>query len=455
MKPKLVFVLILALLVACSGDKDENDGGSASVQSTPRPPAKPYTAWTVAEVQPLPEALAEFNLIGRAWLSPDSSKIAWQDEKNTAGENVRRPTLCLFARAEADLNCTPLPDNYRSDLNWLVWSGDSQRLFFTESALIFLDESDVWEMEIASGTITDRTDDQSLNNPLRREAGDPPALMDYDTNWNAARNELYFLRSVYSDDEERRITLELFRLANGDTAEQVRDLTDDLPRLSIMADMAFSPDGGRVALVVNPVGAPDSEGGGLWLLDLDSGDLKHTATMSALHGTPASEFQDGVLIGFMPYDAAWADDDGVVVYLYNQIYEHLFSVLVVYVNVETGAVTRLIDISDLTERDMLQEPDDAGHLPRHYWPRRGLVSPDGGTFFYLHMERPGEDIHISALPLPPDGSPPVLLSTQPGDSYITWFGPDRADRYLRERLLTVNADGWALIGQNLVHFVAE
>lgn len=456
MVKRWILCVLVGLMVGCSSDENEPDGEDNATNASPTATAAPLDvaagAWQLAEVERLPESLDEYDIVGTGILSPDGSAVAWEVGTEPGDGGIPGAMVCVYQLETEGLDCPSLPETYLSDVNWLTWSGDGERLYFTENALELGDESDIWEYNVVSQEITNRTDDDKLGLITDRLNDDAPVEVDYLPTWNAGRNQLYFLRSVYSEEEGREITLELYRLADGDQSEQVRDLTEDFPRWSVHNDMVFSPDGDTVALLVFPVAEPTDETG-IWLLNLDEGRLQHVATLASLQGGE-SDFQTGLMQALQPVDVNWAGDGGLVVFMSASDEGAGLPSMTVYVDVATGGVTPLVDISGLTNAEMMTTPDESGHLPMYYLPRRGLVSADGSTFFTFHQENEADEISVSAIALPPDGNAAELIGTQPADA-ANWFLAETADGFDRQRLVTMTADGRALVGRYLLQFAAN
>lgn len=471
-----LLLLLVVSMIACSSDKEDSNSGNSG------PTVIDYTRWQLADVQSLGDLVDRRNLES-AVLSPDGASLAWV--------KLPEPELCVYSlqaassllsitdstpgpNGEADatsepevpatpLTCTPPPPEFEGIPRRVAWSGDSQHLFFTEDGLIRRDESDIWDYTPASQTFINLTEDGLVGNLMRWQEGDPPMQFDLMPTWNAATNMLYFIRQVFQN-QRNLATLGLYRL-DTEGPVLVRDFTTDLPfTYWVLANPTFSPDGKRLA-VLAPAALDETGPGGLWVLTLEGGKLEHLATSDTLRGEGASEWQTDELHNLNAVSVAWAGNQGLVVFLSNNgsyIGTDNIGTLAVYVDAASGEVTRLTDISRFTSSSTMNTADADGHLGRYYLPRRGMISPDGGTFFYVHRDPPlyvhddvPEDhiINISALALPPDGKPPVLVSRRIGAD-DEWYRSDPPD-YYRHLLQILQPDGWVLVGANLLHFVAE
>jgi dipeptidyl aminopeptidase/acylaminoacyl peptidase len=374
----------------------------------------PAAAQPTVTVEPLSDVI---NMDGadlrNAVISPDASMLAWSDRDN----------LCLYSLAEGSTDCTALPELYRGQ-EPLAWSPDGAYLAFTENFFTQLREPDIWLFDVEAGMFINRTDDGQVNNLLRPPEGDRPRYIDTLPTWNPVTGDLYFFRSeemeLFGDDIR---TTQLMRIAAEDVPvwavepEEVRNLTlqFDIPfsiynpdTYTLNGALAFSPDGARLAMLVRP-NDRNSPNWGLWLLDIERGDLDRLATVEALNtGLP-----DRSEMPLFPDGLAWSGENLVV-----SLYSPSFDVSVptnqaVYVDVATGDVTPLFDFTDIQPVDLLNVDPATGVTPYFDIPRVSTLTPDGESFLYLNFTPDGVG-GLSALALPPRGAAPERLwETEP------------------------------------------
>src|SRR5690606_26174823 len=109
-----------------------------------------------------------------------------------------------------------------------------------------------------------------------------------------------------------------------------------------------------------------------------------------------------------PETVSWAGNDALVVGARDIRSATGVAQMAYYVDLLAQTVTPITTFSDVAEPEDLLA-DDGAESPVYRIPRAGVVSPDGGTFFFLRHGIEGDRAGISAVSLPPDGSPPVDL----------------------------------------------
>jgi hypothetical protein len=355
--------------------------------------------WKLADVQSLADLIGDpYNSRVQPILSPDGSAVAWGDPDN--GLNV-------FTLEDQQLTTYPWPENFKGygPYSGLSWSPDSQYLTFTESLFDYALESDLWMLDRSSGEITDRTDDGIFGPWFNVNKSDE---LDYLPTWNPTNDDLYFFRSEGIPGQD--ITTGLYLLPAGRTEPKlVRDLTADVPPvISIFPTAAISPDGKQIAFFALANDLSDTRNG-LWILDLKTGTPQQVAAIA--------DFRTGLLAtqeitGLLPEVPLWAGNDALVILATDHVYSNPgVGLMAYYVNLGDKTVTPVVNFSDVADVRTLFE-DNGPQSPIFRVPRKGVVSMDGTTFFFLrygfgsdHIDHAG----ISALPLPPDGSTPVEL----------------------------------------------
>lgn len=356
-------------------------------------------SWTVISGSQA-SALFEENVRGVS-VSPDGMTLV-----GLVGDTIC--TLVLSTNAE---QCYPLPDEFggnlveRPEYNPIVWSPDSTQIAFTENLYMYMAESDLWVFDLTTGTFTNRTDDGAVGNFIRLEE---TALLDYLPAY-APNGDIYFFRSQRL---EPNTTLTLQRLAaDADTPEEVADLTFILPTLSIYYSPAISPDGTKMAVPVLAT-RPDIPESGLWIIDLTEGVATQiTRSVDPVPGLP----EHAQIPPAYASNPVWTADSSGIVFKSALVAAmsrgglfppHNF----LYVDVASGDVEPLFDLSDFPEGAAAFREDANGVSPIASLPREGAVSADGTRFIYLSYDVDFDHPQLSMVSLPPDGSEPVLLA---------------------------------------------
>jgi hypothetical protein len=289
--------------------------------------------------------------------------------------------------------------------------------------------------DVEAHSFTNITDDGEEGNIFETE----DELIDYLPMWHPTNGDIYFFRTRDVGDDR---TLELYRISPaGGEPELVKDMTRELPVLSVYEQAAISPDGSQVAMIVLG-NERDDPRNGVWLLGLggflrSSGELRQVLTLDDFRANHPDWQEEAMM---MPQSLAWtADSSGLVVMGQDPMYATSIGMSAAYIDAQTGEVTLLVDYRDIPDNvAWTTAAEGEAHSGSYRMPRMGILSPDGKAFIYLHHDMGGsETIDISALPLPPDGSEPVYLGSVefavgPGG---TW------DRYL----VTAAENGLALL----------
>jgi hypothetical protein len=381
--------------------------------------------WTLAGVQDVRDLFESVSSFVDAKLSPDGTMAAAPQ---------RAEQLCVYTIANNALGCTPWPE--RTPLaHYVTWSPDGAYLAFATEFFRRFYEPDLWVYDVAASSFTNLTDDGLEGGILGLDG----ALIDYLPMWHPTNGDIYFFRTRDVGDDR---SLELYRISPaGGEPELIRDLTRDLPTLSVYEQAAISPDGGQVAMIVLG-NERDDPRNGVWLLSLGGfmrpgGELRQVLTLDDFRANRPNWQEESMM---MPQSLAWtADGSGLVVIGQDPMYITGISMNAAYIDAQTGEVTLLMDYRDVPdEQSWVTAAEGEAHSGSYRMPRIGILSPDGKAFIYLHHDMGGSEmIDISALPLPPDGSEPVYLGSVefavgPGG---TW------DRYL----VTASENGLALL----------
>ena len=382
--------------------------------------------WELADAAPLAEITGSGERPYNPILSPDGSAVAWEEEEAT----------CVYRFEEAETECFGWPRTAAlrsSRYNLPAWSPDGRYIAQTENLFLMFRDSDVWTLDTQTGRFVDRTDDGYLGGLMSSDQPDDLPL-DYLPTWNPATGELYFFRSQKREPVlvDTGYTLQLYKLgADGGEPELVRDLTMAVPGpLSVYRPVAFSDDGAKLALLVLPQNYRESPGAGVWVLDLDNNGADMVANLARLTAALPEWAREGTI----PMSLAWAGDD-LVVWMENGQYGNGLARTPVYLDMETGAATSLIDYS------AFDEPSDylnAGADHRSVYDNliAGAVLPGGGAYWVLAAPRGNNDVGMAVFSLPfpeADGEPALIAEVD------QQFGPGQ------ESLPTVSADGKLLM----------
>ena len=343
-------------------------------------------------VDKLRDLIGEDYQLRRAVISPDGSTIAWQNAS----------ALCLYAIDTATTRCTEMPEDFGSVAPALVWSASSGKIAFTQDFFRFFNEPDLFTYDLKFDRFANLTDDGSHYSLLKVDATVPADVL---PTWSPSGN-LYWWRSYHAD----RPTQSVYRMNLNDTPEEIQNLTLLIPGpYSVYQQPAISADGSTMAFVALP-GDQGNPTNGIYTVNLRNGGVQFIASLRALRAAKPSWIEDPKT---MPIYIAWSGDNLVVMMTSYQL-DVLEPSNALYVDVGTKKVTPLFDYNHYPSKPdfanaRVDGPDEAAPILR-----TGIVSADGTRFLFLHY-RSQDEIGLSSLPLPPDGSTPTLLATTSAD----------------------------------------
>jgi WD40-like Beta Propeller Repeat len=338
----------------------------------------------ITNVQPLPDLLGvddpRFPL-----LSPDGSMIFYKQDND----------LCFFEIANTTSQCYAYPETFGGMGRYSapVWSPDSTRVVFTESFFDMFRESDLWQLEVATGDYTNLTDDGIRRFDIGNE--DPAMTIDYLPTFSPT-GELYFFRSRPTSGINEvlgpRFSLELFKLSATLEAVRVSSLRPQLPIFAVSQPAAISPDGKHIAFIVAPP-TRDDPSAGVWVQDLATGQREHVLPLTSLPELYPAWAEGSAPL--LPMHLTWEGNQGLVVHLINPIRSDFFHANSLLLELDTNRVTPLEDFLDVT-----QEMMDTQDSPRNHIPQGGFVTSDGAHYLYAHWDAQTDKVFFWSQPIP-------------------------------------------------------
>jgi hypothetical protein len=276
-------------------------------------------------------------------------------------------------------------------------------------------ETDLWVFDVAAETFINLTDDG-----LTGSAFDLPdetrAPLDYLPVWHPNSREVFFFRVI----RQEGVTLgefALYRVAvDGGEAQLVRDLTPELPAFSVYGagfshlrgPVGISPDGEQLAMIASTVGLQATVDG-VWVMATSgAAPPRRLLGLDAFTGAPAEmEAPPGI---FQPWGLAWsADGQGLFVAAQTPPGRERFYVSIpYYVDIASGAMTPMLDFTDVSLSDLNSREALGGHSPAFAMPRSSILLPTSDTLLVLNRELDGT-AGVSALQWTGEGWTQTLL----------------------------------------------
>ena len=310
--------------------------------------------------------------------------------------------ICLLDLATNDETCLLLPDIGFFDLSYYgspIWSPDSRYLTFASSNS-GNDGGDVVILDTELETFTNVSNNRGEGSVQASDGFTWDQFPSY-----APNGDLYFFRLKGSDPNYR---LSIQRVPVGsDTIVSVMEFPQPVTRYAVMSLGAVSPDGTQFVFTLSRM--DDTDLGGLWLADLTSGALRQLTTLEdAIAELPV--WLDG--IPPMSLFPVWTANGEGVVFLVMSLNAGAIDISFpvqnyLYVDIETGAITPIVNLRDFPPYREADEPDESGIIAYTRIPLDGVLSPDRSAFVYVPFTD-GESNPIAILPLPPNGEEPIF-----------------------------------------------
>ncbi len=326
-------------------------------------------SWTILSVTPVDSIMhgGYTGYVGSYQLSPDDSALAWIAERN----------LCLYFRLSKVTRCYRAPHEV-----WrLRWSPDGNAILIT-SGYNFYATLQVFDLRSERFTL--------LEGGYRVSAS---------AFWSGSGDTVYFLSGGFRADTEKMPFLVAYSVQ---TQTYTRtDLRGIFPPLS-MSDVkleAVSPQGERLIVSV-PYEYDGEPSIGLWLINLDTRQLKQIAPMRELYSMLPDGYYQPSNADIM--DVYWNQARGV---LWVMIGRGLPSrpIGVVSIDLETFQQTPVVPVRFYSETGT----DQGSILP---YPS-GRITPDGALFFFHQEDSPDKwyMASIYAIPLDSPAAEPLLV----------------------------------------------
>ena len=243
------------------------------------------------EARALPESAGKV-----AAASPDGTKFA-----------VVLPgrALCIVESASLqELGCASIADaGITVGLDSVSWSPDSSRLVFAEMGFTLGNDSDLWLMDAATGSLTNLTDDGyagSISDLDTDATTSPTFSVDTSPAWTPDGLRISFARTGYVDGRSTGTVLASIP-ASGGPVEELTRLSEQEPGV-VAFRSAWSPNG--ATLYYSRLGSLLlDEDDGVWAYDAASGETRPIATYGGSNlGAPAllqvSPRGDTLLVGY-------------------------------------------------------------------------------------------------------------------------------------------------------------
>jgi hypothetical protein len=380
-------------------------------------------------------------------LSPDGSTVI---ALGTVTATEQDELVCRYGLDSGEVMCKVIEPGeaaFHPQLEQMSWSPDGTQIAMHENVFIYMMESDIWLLDVATLTFTNVTNDGVYGSFINKEPGS--FQLDYTPLWN---DDLYFFRSV---EGKETWSVELYRFPKGSTEpERVFDLGVGMASFTVenQAFAAMSPDGTH--MVVAPVSNEPPMTPGIWVIDLAAKKMTRLISIQDLQVAVPSwvgreNYQDGIAV--LIQEITWAaDGQTVIAKTFNPyITAGWWSVNYLAVDVRDGTVTSLADYEPFgSDQGLVQA---VLNEPYFAPPGVGIIAPDGGSLFYVSaqaMQQPNRFIYAAPVPF---GAEPVSIGALSDEDLIqTMLVDPRISRHIS--VYHAAADGRVLVGTVLLTF---
>ena len=382
--------------------------------------------WSVSNIRDLYTELGEEPLRGQV-LAPDGSAIAW----------IADESLCVYSLIDADAEpeCTEFPPDTALNtaglrFNPLAWSYDGAYIVLTFDFFRYFIEPDLYLYDVAAREFAVLTEDRIYD-----FLDEPEALVDVLPMWNPNDStQFYFMRL----QRDQSMTVQLYDV-DDQSITPVFTFPLDFGSIPFIASVpVLDPSGEKIVFTFN--GGDDlPEQNGIWVLDLITNELKQAAEMSDLTEVLVDWLQAETL---RIESVAWTQSS-LLVTMVSNLY---FVRSAVYIDLESGVVTGVIDYTAYSTRADLLEGDQAPLQPTYF-----AVPDDGSVLFALAQSLTEEGAALLAYPLPPDSSEPVRLLDLPDPLVHTRYALGQTENQYAQSITSAHQ---VLIGGYLYTFDA-
>ncbi len=285
--------------------------------------------------------------------SPDGTMVAVLEQ---------RVSLCIVEIAtQQQLSCAPLEERQITPRpEDVVWSPDGTRIAFTELGFILGTDSDLWVMDVASGDLTNLTDDGFEGVILSLDSSEADLVsIDASPAWTPDGQFISFGRSGWANGASTGTVLARVPAAGG-PVEELAQVSDTEPGV-LFHRSAWSPDGTTLYFTYSPALADDPLRG-LWTYSADTGAVAPLA------------LSDGSRVG-APALLQVSPDESQLLVWYPQVFlgSEIADPLIRLVDTATG---------DVSTPEL--PPPDQATLPARIV---ATFSPDGQSLLFLLVPR--------------------------------------------------------------------
>jgi|GEM_PF-2203529 len=293
-----------------------------------------------------------------AYLSADGTQFVYQSESDT---------ICIHTINTRATNCATSELALDDRPTGFFWSPDGRYIAFHADFLRMFVDADVWVYDVENGNFINLTDDGSDARMAFSGEIETTTWLDFAITWGPD-NLLYVIRQTVTpqDDGLQGGVHELIQVDpdSGDTTV-IANLTNTFELGDIFegfiysfdGTMAVSPDATQMAVSVIPRERDDPKHG-IWLIDLTTGDFEQITTSSSVTiGVSEDALEENSR--FITNGIGWtADSTGLFTFSSDPTFG-LVGGMVHHIDIASGAVTPVLDMSDLTRDEIFEAIDNS------------------------------------------------------------------------------------------------